>query len=73
MACRGSLVQGESLEVQIVDWGVEVHRGGSKEDRENVEEIVEAVADAADSGKIVGFAPSAAVEMKPVTLVVVAA
>ena len=52
---------------------MEVHRGDSKEDTENVEEIVEAVADAADSGKIVGFAPSAAVGMKPVTQVVVAA
>lgn len=52
---------------------MEAHRGGSKEDRENVEETVEAVADAADFGKIVGFALSAAVEMKPATPVVVAA
>lgn len=52
---------------------MEVHKGGSRGERANVEESVEVVADAAGSEKLVGFALSAAVQMKPVALVVVAA
>lgn len=54
---------------------MEVHKGGSRGERANVEGSVEVVADAAVAGfeKVVGFALSAAVQMRPVALVVVAA
>lgn len=69
-ASLASLDQMGSLEVQIVGWGVEVHRGCSRGERASVEGISGAVAGAADSERMVGFVPSAAERMTAVGLVV---